>query len=105
MNRFIFLGFLPKRKREKLFKWLSEEASDLAFAFYDSPYRIIKTIDDLKRHFPTRRIFVARELTKMYETLYRGSISDVRAQLTTGSTKGEFVIVVEKGQKSIPGQA
>jgi len=104
VNHFIFLGFLPKKKREKLFKWLSGEASELAFAFYDSPYRIIKTIDDLERHFPTRRIFVARELTKMYETMYRGSISDVRVQMAAGSLKGEFVIVVEKEKRTILAQ-
>ena len=93
-NKFVFIGFLPKKKRTKLFKWLAE--GEITFAFYESPNRILKTLDILAEFFgQDRRIFIARELTKMYETLYRGTISEVKARLEKEKVRGEMVVVVE----------
>ncbi|MBU0569995.1 16S rRNA (cytidine(1402)-2'-O)-methyltransferase [Patescibacteria group bacterium] len=112
-NKFVFLGFLPKRKRKKLFEWL--KGGKISFAFYESPKRILKTLNVLSEYFSTKtefrdgfdgdellssekkekRIFIARELTKMHETLYRGTISEVREQLLKDKIKGEMVVVVE----------
>jgi 16S rRNA (cytidine1402-2'-O)-methyltransferase len=95
VNRFIFVGFLPKKKRQKLFSQVKE--SKLALIFFDSPKRILKTLDVLIEFFgPDHRVFVVRELTKLHETHYRGSLSEVRDQLNQeGSIKGEIVVVVE----------
>jgi len=94
VSKFIFLGFLPKKKRTKLFKWLVD--GKISFSFYESPHRILKTLDVLAEHFGEgRRVFIARELTKIYETLYRGTISEVKAKLEKEKVKGEIVVVVE----------
>jgi 16S rRNA (cytidine1402-2'-O)-methyltransferase len=92
-DKFIFIGFLPKKKRTKLFSWLKE--MKFTFAFYESPKRIIKTLQILEEYFgPDVRVFIARELTKIHETLYRGSLKEVREKLV-GEIKGEIVVVIE----------
>lgn len=91
--KFVFLGFLPKKRRSKIFKWLKE--GKLTFAFYESPKRIIKTLDVLTEYFGDEtKIFVASELTKIHETLYRGSIKQVKENLQDSVLKGETVVVV-----------
>ena len=90
----MFIGFLPKKKRNKLFKWLKE--GKISFAFYESPKRILKTLEVLKENFgDDKKVFIARELTKMYETLYRGTISEVLSQLQKEKVRGEMVVIVE----------
>jgi 16S rRNA (cytidine1402-2'-O)-methyltransferase len=96
VNKFVFLGFLPKKKRKKLFDWLKN--GKVTFAFYESPKRLLKTLETLEKVFGGyRRIFIARELTKIHETLYRGKIKDVRRELEEkkGEIKGEIVVVIE----------
>jgi 16S rRNA (cytidine1402-2'-O)-methyltransferase len=94
INKFVFLGFLPKKKRSKLFKWIKE--GRIAFAFYESPKRILKTLDVLEDQFGTNtRVFIARELTKIHETVYRGTIREVKEKLKEENIKGEMVVVVE----------
>lgn len=94
VNKFVFLGFLPKKKRKKLFGWIKE--GKISFAFYESPKRILKTLTVLKDEFgDDKRVFVAREMTKLHETLYRGTIEEVIKRLSDGVIKGEIVVVVE----------
>lgn len=92
-DKFVFLGFLPKKKRSKLFSWLKE--GKYTFCFYESPKRILKTLEVLKDEFGNRKVFVARELTKLHESLYRGGISEVTEKLQKDPVKGEIVVVVE----------
>jgi len=90
---FMFLGFLPKSKRQKLFKNLL--TVDMPVVFFDSPFRIIKTLEQLKVSFgDDREIFVGRELTKLYETHYRGTIKSVHETLSQQPVKGEIVCVL-----------
>lgn len=92
-DKFVFLGFLPKKKRTRLFSWLKQ--GKITFAFYESPRRLLKTLNVLGGHFgPGRRVFIARELTKIHESLYRGTIEQITNELQ-GSIKGEIVVVVE----------
>lgn len=103
VNKCISLGFLPKKKRKKLFEWLRE--SKLAFTFFDSPFRLYKTLGELSEYFGgQRRIFVGRELTKMYEETFRGTISQALEHFGAKKVKGEIVVVVEKERKSVPGE-
>lgn len=91
-NKFVFLGFLPKKKRKKLFKWLS--LGKVTFAFYESPNRIVKTLEALKDFFgEDTKVFMARELTKVYETLCRGTVKEVLGDLGNKKIKGEIVVV------------
>jgi 16S rRNA (cytidine1402-2'-O)-methyltransferase len=96
--RFTFVGFLPKKKRKKLFEELKE--AGLPFVFFDSPYRILKTLSELQEYFGTTRAFVGQELTKMYERTVRGCLSEISQALGEEKTKagrirGEVVVIVE----------
>ncbi|MFH1207006.1 MAG: 16S rRNA (cytidine(1402)-2'-O)-methyltransferase [Patescibacteria group bacterium] len=93
-DRFLFLGFLPHKKgRQTLFQEIKN--SERTVIFYESTHRIIKTLTSLAEILePERRVVVGRELTKKFETIYRGSAQEVLKQLETGETRGEFVVVV-----------
>ena len=102
MDRFLFLGFPPtKRKRRKFFEEVIE--SKYPVIFYESPYRIIKTLNELKlltTHYPLpTNIVVCRELTKKFETIYRGEIDKVIEKIEKDTIKGEFVIIVEADKR------
>lgn len=103
MDRFLFLGFLPKKKKRK--KFLKEILnSPYPVIFYESRYRILKTLKELKELFEKedqdkRKIFVARELTKKFETFYRGSTKEVIEKIEKDTIKGEFVVIVDRNKK------
>ncbi len=92
-DEFVFLGFPPhKRGRQSFFERIFLTHSTVVF--YESTHRILKTLGELATRMPDRKLVVCRELTKMYETIYRGTASEVTAKLESSSIKGEFVIVV-----------
>lgn len=94
-SEFLFLGFLPHKKgREKLFTEISENKRTTVF--YESPHRIMKTIDSLIEHMPDRHIVIARELTKMYEETIEGTPEEVKTVFEESEEKirGEFVVMV-----------
>ena len=64
--------------------------------FYESPHKILKTLNDFLIHFGSnRKVSVSRELTKIYEETIRGTVQSVRESLTKKSIKGEIVVIVE----------
>lgn len=95
-DKFIFLGFPPaKKKRKKFFQEIAQ--AKYTVVFFESPHRIIRTLEELN---PQLEIVVCRELTKKFETIYRGNIEEIIDQIKNPPTneriKGEFVIVVGK---------
>ena len=94
-DRFVFEGFLPQKKgRQTLLKKLAEE--ERTIIFYESPYRLVKTLSDLIQYFgPERHCCVSRELTKKFEENKRGTIQEVHNYFKEKGVKGEIVIVVE----------
>lgn len=106
MDKFLFLGFPPqKRKRKKFFEEMFHQLTDLKYPIilYESPYRILKTLNELKlltTHYSLPiNIVVCRELTKKFETVYRGTIEEVIEKIQNPPTgekiKGEFVIILK----------
>lgn len=92
-ERFTFVGFPPHKKgRESFFKELIDHPEVLVL--FESTHRIVKTLEQLA--VLDRKLMVGRELTKLHETIYRGSASEVIEALAQTSAKGEFVIVVDK---------
>jgi 16S rRNA (cytidine1402-2'-O)-methyltransferase len=92
---FVFLGFLPHKKgRETLFKEIAE--AERTTVFYESPHRILKALESLKKFLPERKIVVARELTKIFEQIITGTPADVEKYFTENPDKvrGEFVVLV-----------
>lgn len=97
-DRFLFLGFPPmKRKRRQFFAEVA--AAFHTVVFYESSHRILKTLGELKDVIEERPIVVARELTKQFETIYRGTAREIAERLEVErAARGEFVIVL--GQKT-----
>ena len=94
-NRFVFEGFLPQKKgRQTLLKKLATE--ERTMIFYESPMRLVKTLEDLASFFgDDRPCCVSRELTKMFEENKRGSLREVCDYFKEKGVKGEIVIIVQ----------
>jgi len=95
-DKFMFAGFPPaKNKRKKYFQDLL--SCGYTAVFYESNFRILKTLSEIDEldHDKTRRVVVCRELTKTFETIYRGTIPEVVAKIKKDPLKGEFVAVIE----------
>jgi 16S rRNA (cytidine1402-2'-O)-methyltransferase len=95
MDRFVFEGFLPRKpgKRRKRLESLRGELHTLIF--YESPRRVYDVLGDMQALWGDRRVVVARELTKKFEEILRGRITEVRAQLEERPPQGEVTVVVE----------
>lgn len=93
-DRFIFEGFLPVKKgRQTRLKSLADESRTMIF--YESPHRLLKTLDEFMMFFgEDRTASVSRELTKMFEETVRGTLQDIKIHFETHTLKGEFVICV-----------
>lgn len=93
-DRFVFEGFLPQKKgRQSLLEALSAEVRTMVF--YESPYRLVKTLSQMAEFFGAhRKCSVAREISKIHEQHHRGSLSELAAWFEEHPPKGEIVIVV-----------
>lgn len=94
MDKFVYLGFLPVKKgRQTLFTELRDERRTVVF--YESPHRLLKTLGQLREFLGDERpVAVCKELTKMFETVYRGTLVDVFTSLQNAAIKGEYVVVL-----------
>lgn len=92
-DRFLFLGFLPRRAadRRRLLAVSAREPHTLVF--FESPHRLVASLSDMAQLLGNRRVAIARELTKVYEEIYRGNIEDALAHFF--QPRGEFTLVVE----------
>ncbi|MFC1622630.1 16S rRNA (cytidine(1402)-2'-O)-methyltransferase [Patescibacteria group bacterium] len=96
-DKFLFKGFIPHKKaREKFLKECLD--SKITVCFYESPHRIIKCLNTLIEHRNQKQLVVCRELTKKFETIYRGTAQEVLEQIKKDfpneSPKGEFVVIM-----------
>jgi len=94
-HEFTFLGFLPHKKgRETLFKEIRNAKRTMVF--YESPHRILKTLEMLVKFCPDKKVCIARELTKIYEEFKTGSPAEVLEYFTKNIEKqrGEFTVIV-----------
>jgi 16S rRNA (cytidine1402-2'-O)-methyltransferase len=93
-REFTFLGFLPARRGERR-KALERVASQQgALVFYEAPHRLVASLEDMLAVLGDREAVCARELTKRFEEMARGKLSELRARFSEGKARGEFTIVV-----------
>ena len=99
-ERFVFEGFLPPKKgRKKRFENLVDETRTIIL--YESPHKILKTLNQLIDFFgPERAVSVSRELSKMYQETFRGTLIEAIEYFSLNISKGEFVICLEGAQKN-----
>jgi 16S rRNA (cytidine1402-2'-O)-methyltransferase len=93
-DAFFFKGFLPhkSKKRRDLLKQLEEGKE--TFIFYESPHRISETLQDIFETLGDREIVLTRELTKVYEEIIRGKVSEILNQIGDRTLKGEITLVI-----------
>ena len=94
-DHFYFEGFLPKKKgRKTRLEFLS--SLECSIIIFESPNRIVKTLVDIQTYFGNRMVSLCREMTKMYEQNYFGSIGDILSEIGKNKVKGELVLIVSK---------
>lgn len=96
-KEFSFYGFLPTNKKLRRKKLENIKNDDKTTIIYEAPHRLITSLKEIQKELGNREIVVAKELTKIHETLYRGTISDVLTQIE--EPKGEYIILI-KGEKN-----
>lgn len=98
-TKFSFCGFFPREKKEQelLFEDISNSKIN-TFVFYESPKRIIKTLELIKNEFPNIKVSICKELTKLHEKNYYGSITEVVKKIKNDdkAQAGEYTFVIEK---------
>lgn len=97
-DKFMFLGFLPKKpgKKEKLLNNIKQilEILPQTAVFYESPFRVVKTLETIKKVIPGAEIIIGRELTKKFEEVIRGSAKELIDLLKDKKLKGEIVVMI-----------
>jgi 16S rRNA (cytidine1402-2'-O)-methyltransferase len=107
-ERFSFEGFLPARLAERRARLAELGGETRTLVFFEAPHRIAESLEDMSAAFgATRRSAVARELTKLFETVYRGTLADLalRARSDANFTRGEITVVVEGAQRAAAADA
>ena len=93
-DRFCFEGFLPQKKG-RMTRLVSLQEETRTMIFYESPYRLVKTLTQFSEYFGAeRQVSVCREISKIHEESVRGSLSEVIAHFTANEPRGEIVIVL-----------
>ncbi|MFP4120885.1 MAG: 16S rRNA (cytidine(1402)-2'-O)-methyltransferase [Coleofasciculus sp.] len=102
-DRFVFEGFLPASGQERQQRLEVLAAESRTLIFYESPYRLQQTLEDFATIFsPSRQIVLARELTKLHEQFWRGTIEDAIAYYSDREPKGEFTLVLAGAPPETP---
>ena len=93
-DRFCFEGFLPQKKG-RMTRLVSLQEETRTMIFYESPYRLVKTLTQFVEYFgPERQVAVCREISKLHEESVRGTLTEVIAHFTANEPRGEIVIVL-----------
>jgi 16S rRNA (cytidine1402-2'-O)-methyltransferase len=98
-DAFLYLGYLPRKSSERSAFLRQVENMSYTLIFLESPHRLVDSLKDLEFSLGDRKIAVARELTKIHEEIWRGTIAGAREYFTQNEPRGEFTLVVE-GQKT-----
>jgi len=91
---FVYLGFLPRRRKDRLRLLRSVAALSHSLVVFEAPHRLLAALADLREVLGDRPIAVAQELTKLYESVWRGSIAGALAHFQAESPRGEFTLVI-----------
>ena len=98
-DKFVFEGFLPRKIKERKRYFKSIENEERTIIFYETPHRLKKALKDMLEILGDRKVVIARELTKMYEEIIRGELSQVLSEIDSKEIKGEITLIVQGGIK------
>lgn len=101
-DRFAFEGFIPRQKKERLQYFQNLAQEERTMIFYESPHRLEDTLETMAEVFPDRTMAAARELTKKFEEIVRGTPSEVLAHFEAEGIRGEFVLLLRGAEPAQP---
>ncbi len=102
-SRFVFEGFLPRSGAERTERLAMATTESRTTIYYEAPHRLIKTLSDLTTACgAVRRVVIARELTKLHEEFWRGTLQDANMHFAATEPRGEFVIILEPAKPPAP---
>lgn len=101
-GRFCFEGFLSVNKPSRINHLEGLKNETRTMIFYEAPHKLLRTLCDMLETFGERKIAVARELTKIHETLMRTTLSEAIEFFNANTPRGEFVLIIEGAQKDAP---
>jgi len=93
-DTFLYLGYLPKKSSERRRLLAQVAAQPHTLIFLETPHRLLVALEELQENLGDRQIAAARELTKLYEEIFRGTISETRTHFMDKKPRGEFTLVV-----------
>jgi 16S rRNA (cytidine1402-2'-O)-methyltransferase len=94
-DQFVYLGFLPRQSAARRKLWAAHANETRTLVAFEAPHRVLASLADLELALGNRSVCVAREITKMHEEFFRGTVSEARARFIAQAPRGEFVVVVE----------
>ncbi len=94
-DSFLYLGYLPSKTSERHKRLQEVESQPYTLIFFESPHRIIESLEDILSVLGDRRICVAREMTKLFEEYWRGTVSGAVEYFKSQPARGEFTLVIE----------
>ena len=97
-NKFVFEGFLPSKKKDRILELERLKSEERTILLYEAPHRILALLTDMENILGDRQISIARELTKIHEEIFRGSIKEARKKYEIENPRGEFVLVLKGGE-------
>jgi 16S rRNA (cytidine1402-2'-O)-methyltransferase len=102
MVPFYFGGFLPVKSGQRRKELLAAAARDCTSVYFESPYRIVRLLEDAVAEIPAARLCLARELTKKFEDYHRGSPAELLAHFQSHQPRGEFCVVIAAPDSQFP---
>lgn len=96
-DKFVFEGFLPSKKQDRIKELERLKTEERTIILYEAPHRILALLQDIFNILGDRKISISRELTKIHEETFRGSIAEAIERFKESKPKGEFVLVLEGG--------
>ncbi|MFM2436760.1 MAG: hypothetical protein RL353_750 [Actinomycetota bacterium] len=102
-SRFVFEGFLPRSGIERTERLAMTTTESRTIVLYEAPHRLVKTLSDLTTACGAmRRVVLARELTKLHEEIWRGTLQDANMYVANTEPRGEYVIIIEPAKPPAP---
>lgn len=98
-DQYLFLGYLPKKKgRQTLLRKIAMTNSEfrIPIVIYESPFRLVRTLEDFAKILPEGKVVIGRELTKKFEEIWRGSLSEANTYWSTQKIRGELVLAIHQ---------
>ncbi|HLF02933.1 MAG TPA: 16S rRNA (cytidine(1402)-2'-O)-methyltransferase [Anaerolineales bacterium] len=103
-DSFVFLGFLPRKAGDRGRLLSANAAETRTLLCLEAPHRLLDSLRDIRREWGDRRVAVCRELTKMHEEIYRGTVDEALAHFGAGEVRGEITLVIEGRRDAEPSE-